>query len=443
MLNISENSIAERIKLEHYPSLHQSGTRKEIQYFKYWLYTGGFFILLILFLPWTQVVSGTGSITAIDQGQRPQTVQSPIPGRIEEWFVQEGDTVQTGDTLARLSEIKEEYFDEGIEDRAREELQAKNDAVLAYRNKAESLGQQVEQLERSLVFKKQQLEQEIDARRIAVSAASTNRELARLQFMRVDTLFNEGIESRLNWEKRKQYAQETEAKWVKAQNDYQKALIDRSGIEAEYREKIAKAQSDLFSARSAGLEAEGEVAKLRVKLGNLSMRRGYYWLRAPRSGVITRSRITGLGENISAGESILEIVATAPKLGVEIFVRPVDLPLIKRGQHARIEFDGWPTIVFSGWPNTSFGTFGAQVVAVDQSLDENGRYRVLLQPDPTDIPWPEPLRFGSGARGMLLLNEVPVWFEIWRQLNGFPPEYYTGTEKEEKIKTKPKAGYQK
>jgi hypothetical protein len=136
-------------------------------------------------------------------------------------------------------------------------------------------------------------------------------------------------------------------------------------------------------------------------------------------------------------------VPIEPKLGVEIYVRPVDLPLIRRNQHARIEFDGWPTIVFSGWPNTSFGTFGAEVVAIDQALEPNGRYRVLLRPDPDDLPWPEPLRFGSGARGMLLLNEVPVWFEVWRQLNGFPPEYYTGEDKEVKVKTKPKAGYSK
>jgi hypothetical protein len=27
----------------------------------------------------------------------------------------------------------------------------------------------------------------------------------------------------------------------------------------------------------------------------------------------------------------------------------------------------------------------------------------------------------------MLLNDVPVWYEIWRQLNGFPPEYYEPT----------------
>jgi hypothetical protein len=31
---------------------------------------------------------------------------------------------------------------------------------------------------------------------------------------------------------------------------------------------------------------------------------------------------------------------------------------------------------------------------------------------------------GSGASGIALLNDVPIWYELWRQLNGFPPDYY-------------------
>ena len=46
-----------------------------------------------------------------------------------------------------------------------------------------------------------------------------------------------------------------------------------------------------------------------------------------------------------------------------------------------------------------------------------------MMPDPDDDPWPDDrwLRQGTRAQGWVLLNEVPVWFELWRQLNGFPP----------------------
>ena len=53
-------------------------------------------------------------------------------------------------------------------------------------------------------------------------------------------------------------------------------------------------------------------------------------------------------------------------------------------------------------------------------------YRVLAIPEPGDKPWPKGLRVGGGVKTFILLNNVPVWYEIWRNLNGFPPEFYTG-----------------
>ncbi len=111
-------------------------------------------------------------------------------------------------------------------------------------------------------------------------------------------------------------------------------------------------------------------------------------------------------------------------LAVETYVRPIDMPLLHIGEHVRVEFDGWPAIVFSGWPNASLGTYGAKVVAMDRFISDNNMYRILLAPDLDDRPWPEQIRVGSGARTIALLSDVPIWFELWRQLNGFPPNYY-------------------
>ena len=87
-------------------------------------------------------------------------------------------------------------------------------------------------------------------------------------------------------------------------------------------------------------------------------------------------------------------------------------------------FDGWPTVVFSGWPNLSYGTFGGEVVAIDNFISQNGKYRILVAPDPNDVEWPDALRPGSGANGLILLTDVPIWYELWRNLNGFPPDFY-------------------
>jgi hypothetical protein len=102
----------------------------------------------------------------------------------------------------------------------------------------------------------------------------------------------------------------------------------------------------------------------------------------------------------------------------------MDLPLVNIGQPVRFWFDGFPAIVFSGWPQASYGTFGGVVSAVERNVNEEGKFRVLVSEDPNDSPWPDQLRMGAGAQGMALLKNVPVWYELWRNINGFPPDYY-------------------
>ena len=112
------------------------------------------------------------------------------------------------------------------------------------------------------------------------------------------------------------------------------------------------------------------------------------------------------------------------QLAVEMYVRPIDLPLIHIEENVRIQFDGWPAIVFSGWPNVSYGTYGAKVIAIENFISDNGMYRILLAPDKDDHEWPDAIRVGSGTKNIALLDNVPIWFELWRQINSFPPNFY-------------------
>jgi hypothetical protein len=124
------------------------------------------------------------------------------------------------------------------------------------------------------------------------------------------------------------------------------------------------------------------------------------------------------------------------ELAVEIFVKPMDLPLLTLGQEVRFIFDGWPAIVFSGWPDASYGTFSGKIFAIDNEISTNGKYRILIAEDSETKPWPEALRPGGGAQGIALLNDVPVWYELWRQLNGFPPDLYAKDESADSPKMK-------
>ena len=170
---------------------------------------------------------------------------------------------------------------------------------------------------------------------------------------------------------------------------------------------------------------------------NYDIRSKLYFITAPQGGQIVKAKKAGIGEVVKDGEMIVEIVPDNMQYAVEIFVRPVDLPLLSIGQKVRFMFDGFPAIVFSGWPKTSYGTFGGKVAMVESAVSDNGKFRVLVAEDSTYRKWPPQLKIGTGAQGFALLKDVPIWYELWRNINGFPPDYYIAS-KDEKGERKSK-----
>ena len=152
------------------------------------------------------------------------------------------------------------------------------------------------------------------------------------------------------------------------------------------------------------------------------MRQGYYYILAPQSGQIVNISFEGLGEIVKEGQSICTIVPNQNEQVAELFVDPIDLPLIAKGQTVNLQFDGWPAFVLSGWPGVSYGAFESEVVTIDRVISDNGKFRILVRNN--SQPWPEALKIGSGVRGFALLKDVPLIYDLWRKLNGFPPEFY-------------------
>ena len=84
-----------------------------------------------------------------------------------------------------------------------------------------------------------------------------------------------------------------------------------------------------------------------------------------------------------------------------------------------LTFDGFPAIVFSGWPNSSYGTFSGKIIAIENSISENGLFKAIVAEDKTQKRWPPNMKIGTGSSGIAILNDVPIWYEIWRNINGF------------------------
>lgn len=403
-----------------------------------WLTGFGLGLLLFLFLPWTQNIQAPGSITTRSPEQRPQELHSVIAGRIEKWYVQEGDLVKKGDTILRLTEVEESYLDPQLLQRTEAQIKAKEATVEYYRNKVTSIQQQLGAMKQVRELALQQVKNKIKQATLnvvsdsmALKAMQTERKIAQDQYTRQEALYKQGLKSLTELEQRRNQLQQAEArltaaenKFANTKNDLLMARIDLSQTDQEYSEKIAKAEGEKFAALGEITNGEGEVAKLKNRFSSYAIRNGFYHVLAPQDGQITKTLSAGLGEVVKAGEMMVKIVPQHFQYAVEMYVRPMDLPLISTGQKVRFQFDGWPAIVFSGWPGLSYGTFGGKVVAIDNSVSDNGKFRILVVEDPEDHPWPRALKAGGGARGMALLQDVSIVYELWRNLNGFPPDFY-------------------
>ena len=400
-------------------------------------------LAIILFLPWQQNINGKGYVTALTPEDRPQNLQNAVAGQIRKWHVREGDFVKKGDTVLTISEIKDDYFDPQILVRTQEQIQAKEDAINAYDAKIKATDNQISALRQGLQFSLEKARNKLIQARLKVRsdsadliAVNRNFEITQERLSRGETMYKDGTISLVDLESRRLKSQEEQAKVISqsqklsiSRNELINARIELSSVEAEYQKDIAKGFSDRSSALSSLADGESELSKLRNKYENIRIRRDQYAVVAPQDGYIVKTLKAGLGETIKEGESVATLQPDKPELAVELYVKAMDLSLITNGRHVRLEFDGWPALQFSGWPGTSVGTFGGAVAIIDRVSSKNGEYRLLIKPDhkgnENDI-WPEQLRIGSGVNGFVMLKDVPIWWEVWRQLNGFPPDYLEG-----------------
>lgn len=451
MLNITHNTIKDKeeiASMNSFKILEQRNIRRKLIKI---LYAMGAIGIVILFLPWTQNIRSQARVTALKPNQRPQTIHSIIAGRIEKWFVQEGQFVKKGDTILYISETKEQYLDPNLVGNTEQQLKSKESAVKSYMEKVRANDNQIDALIKTRALKLEQAKNKllqaglkVKSDSIDLQAAQVNNKIAKEQLLRMEELHREGLKSLTDLETRRLKYQETQAKLIAQENklltsvnEVLNAKIELESINADYRDKIAKSESDKFATLSNMYDAEATVSKLQNQAVNYSIRAGMYYILAPQDGYITQAIQSGIGETIKEGAEIISIMPADFELAVEMYVNPMDIPLLEKKQEVMIQFDGWPAVVFSGWPGISYGTYAGEIVAIDNFAGPDGKYRVLIAHARNKAKWPEQIRVGAGANTITLLKEVPVWYEMWRQINGFPPDYYkknTATAKSQKAK---------
>ncbi|MFB6229680.1 MAG: HlyD family secretion protein [Salinibacter sp.] len=354
--------------------------------------------IALALVPWRQTVSGTGQVTALAPDARPRAVEAQISARVKNWRVTEGDVVAPGDTIAVLEDMSSQYLDNQFSDRIAE----------SRASELRSLRLEVKQARQSL----SQARQKRRAARAKVRNASTGLTTARKRYSRVKALQQDGVKSVRSLET-------AQLKLQKARTD---SVAAAASLDAA-QQAVASARLNVQQKEST---LEAKQARLNLKLENAQERQAASIVQAPIAGTIARINQVGPGQTVKSGDKLALIVPESDDRAAELFVSSIGASLVQPGERVQLQFSGFPALQFSGFPNASVGTFSGTVRFVNPVDDGSGRFRLLVVPDTSGNrpPWPGEnyLRQGASVQGNVLLSNVPLGYEIWRRMNGLPPQ---------------------
>jgi multidrug resistance efflux pump len=402
-------------------------------------------ICLMAFAPWQQTITGEGYVIAYAPRERQQTLEAIIEGRIIRWNEElyENARVAKGDFIAEISDI-----DAGYATRLGEQL-ANTASIL------ESSKKIVNATEGQLNAYRQ-VQREIEAAQSAyvrsamekVSAAEQKLAIAEAAIPQLKAAFDRAKELHAGGNIALEKLQEIERKLLESQGKVKEESANLSAARAELMGKqsdreayIHKAAADVSYYEGALDKARAEAEKADKDLNDMKSKvaRQDQLITAPFDGYIVHISSNGGSQLVKKGDAICTLVPYTKDRAVQVWLDGNDAPLVEAGRHVRLQFEGWPAIQFAGWPSVAVGTFGGTVVSVDMVDNGKGKFRCQILPDATDSEqWPEErfLRQGVRANGWVLLEQVPLWFEVWRKLNGFPPTVEVDSTKNQKAASK-------
>ena len=389
----------------------------------------GLSLIAMVFVPWQQSAKGTGKVVAFVPQERQQTVTSRVKGvalRVGDGLI-EGARVKQGDFIVEIEPNAANLIDQ------LKGALADLDAKLATAStKAEVYGQNVIDFEAAKNAAVEAADELVaaakakwDAKQRLVPGYEAKELQARLNYERQKGLFEKGVRSEKDIEKLQKDLDVAKAELESVQLEVDAAKEEWNAKKSERIQKEREALTKVDYARAMQQDALGQGAAVRkekrdveIKLAELERLKIY----APRDGTLFRLNVFERGQMIKEGDELFTIVPDTSERAVELWVSGNDTPLVQRGDHVRLQFEGWPAVQFAGWPSVAVGTFGGEVMTIDSTDDGTGKFRILVKPD-GDKEWPADryLRQGVRANGWVMLKQVALGYEIWRQLNGFPP----------------------
>ena len=364
--------------------------------------------LSLVFVPWQQSVRGSGRVIAFNPLDRRANIEAPVEGRVRRLNVVENQPVRQGDVIAEIQDNDPNLL---------LNLRLQHDAAVARKAAAE---QRIVDLDLQIESQELAKPQAVDAAQQRVNAEQFVVETNEINARRMEQLLSTGDISRRDWELTKLALDSARANLAAA-----KAVLERTA--RDYDATIASTKASRGLAEADLAAATRDIAAVDIQISKSEQQ----VVLAPRDGIVLNVAATE-GAYLKPGSPICVLIPQTEERFVEAWIDGMDMPLIAPrgsasgsgvGSRVRLQFEGWPAVQFVGWPSVAVGTFGGEVISIDAVDDGAGRFRIVIRPDPADAPWPDTqyLRQGVRVKAWVLLRTVPLWQEVWRQLNGFPP----------------------
>jgi adhesin transport system membrane fusion protein len=382
----------------------------------------------LLLAPWQQNIVGTGKVSAFAPVERQQTIESPVAGRIVKWHAREGIKVKAGDVLVEIADVDPELLGRLRQQREASvaKLTAKEAELHAYRLQIDDFVATRELQAATAQYRLEVARQRVRSANEALASAQATVATANAHTERLSRLLNDGLVSRRDFEVAERDGIVARRGLGSAQAGLDAALAEQHATEVEIGRIRADAQARIDSSTASANKAQGELEESKSSLLKSEVdvsRQQAQTIKAPRDGSVLRLLVNPQADIIRQGEPLMILVPDVDVRAVELWVDGNDAALITPGRGARLQFEGWPALQFVGWPELAVGTFAGTVAFVDAADDGKGKFRLLVVPDESEYPWPTArfLRQGVRVKGWILLNQVTMAYELWRQLNAFPP----------------------
>lgn len=397
------------------------------------------FLLTIIFVPWTQTVTVTGQMSAYTPHERPQDVEAQITGRIKTWHALEGARVQKGELILELEDTDPNFLSPDLLsflDQRKEALEKTKRAALARVDQLDKRITEMRNLVKAAVpsaearvveagNKVRQAHQLVETAKVAAITAA-------LHLERHKQLLKRGLVSQRELELAVQTDTASQADLEGAQANLQAAEqamrslgFGRDQVSAEMLQRLLDAEATRDASVAEAAKVADQLADISLRRSNAEQRRQAGRILAPIDGTVVKMAKVGAGETVRQGDTLVRLSPTSTDKAIEMTADGLDAPLLNVGRKVKILFYGIPAIPLPAWPELMAGTYSGVIKVIDQVDDGRGNYRFWVVPDLDDRSWPEQshVRQGTKAMGWVILNRVPLWYELWRRFNLFPPDY--------------------